>query len=209
MPRRPWTTYAQDLSDAEVAAFGISIVSVDGQTYEAGDTRVAFPIQSISKAMTFALALDRFGAGVVAEHVDVEPTGVSFDAIGLNPVSGLPSNPMINAGAIAVAGLFEDLEPILDGYSRFAGRRLEADQRLWDRELAVNHRNRAIAHLLKGSGALGGDPERALSLYLGQCTAHVDCRDLAMVAATLANGGVNPATGTRAAGYETVRGVLS
>ncbi|MEA2293843.1 MAG: glutaminase [Solirubrobacteraceae bacterium] len=146
----------------------------------------------------------------MGRHVDVEPTGVSFDAIGLHPVSGLPYNPMINAGAISVVSLFDDLPSILDGYSRFAGRRLEPDEDLWAAELAVNHRNRAIAHLLKGSGALGGDdPERALSLYLGQCTAHVDTRDLAMIAATLANGGVNPATGERAAGDETVRGVLS
>jgi len=210
MPSRPWTTYAADLSQEDIAAFGISVVTVDGQTYEAGDTRVGFPIQSISKPMTFALALDRHGPDVVARHVDVEPTGVSFNAIGLDADTGLPLNPMVNAGAIAVASLLDDIDEILDGFALFAGRRLAVDSLLWADEGAASHRNRAIAHLLKGSGALGDvDPESALSLYLGQCTAQVDCRDLAMIAATLANGGVNPATGTRAAGYETARGVLS
>jgi glutaminase len=208
-PPGPWTTYA-DLPPEEIARFGICLVTVDGQSYEAGDTRIASPIQSISKALTFALALDRHGPDVVSQHVDVEPTGVSFTAIELDPVSGLPFNPMVNAGGIAVASMFDDLDQIMAGYTHFAGRALAVDEALLATELATNHRNRAIAHLLKGSGALGGDdPERALRMYLGQCTAQVDCRDLAMMAATLANGGVNPATGTRAAGYETVRGVLS
>ncbi len=206
----PPTTYAPNLSEEDAAAFGISLVTVDGQSYEAGDTRVMSPIQSISKPMTFALALDRHGPEVVSRHVDVEPSGVSFTSMELDPDTGLPLNPMVNAGAIAVASLFDDLEQILAGYALFAGRDLAIDRGLWASEMAANHRNRAIAHLLKGSGALGeDDPERALSLYLGQCAAQVDCRDLAMIAATLANGGVNPATATRAAGYETVRGVLS
>ncbi len=210
LPLRPWTTYPPDVPEAAAAAFGISLVTVDGQSYEAGDTRVGFPIQSISKAMTFALALDAFGVDEVARHVDVEPTGVTFTSIELDPDSGLPLNPMVNAGAIAVAGLMPDVETVIAGYSRFAGRALAVDEDLWELERRGNHRNRAIAHLLKGSGALGeGEPEHALSLYLGQCTAQVDCRDLAMIAATLANGGINPATGERAAGYETVRGVLS
>ncbi len=198
LPRRPWSTYAEQLTDADVAAFAISLATVDGQRYEAGDTRVGFPIQSISKPMTFALALDRHGFDAVAARVDVEPTGVSYNALELDPETGLPLNPMVNAGAIATASLLGDLEEILAGYALFAGRRLELDHRMLVAETASNHRNRAIAHLLKSSGALGDDdPEYALSLYLGQCTAQVDCRDLAMIAATLANGGVNPVTQTR------------
>jgi len=210
LPGRPWTTYPEQLAEADATAFAISMATVDGQRYEAGDTRVSFPIQSISKPMTFALALDRHGPEAVAARVDIEPTGVSYTALDLDPETGLPLNPMVNAGAIATASLLGDLEEILAGYALFAGRPLELDHRLLAAETASNHRNRAIAHLLKSSGALGDDdPEHALSLYLGQCTAQVDCRDLAMIAATLANGGVNPATQTRAAGYETVRGVLS
>ena len=155
MPATAWWTYA----DVDPEAFGISLVTVDGQAYEAGDTRVRFPIQSISKPLSFGLALDRHGVEHVAEHVDVEPTGVEFNAISLNPVTGRPSNPMVNAGAIAVCGMLDDLEEVMAGFSQFAGRPVSADDDLKRIELQDNHRNRAIAHLLKGSGALPADKD--------------------------------------------------
>ncbi len=105
LPDGHWETYATDLDEEQIAHFGISLVTVDGQCYEAGDTRVCFPIQSVSKPMTFSLALDRHGFDVVSERVDVEPTGVSFNALTLDPETGRPLNPMVNAGAIATTSL--------------------------------------------------------------------------------------------------------
>jgi glutaminase len=145
----------------------------------------------------------------------VEPTGDAFNSISLAPDSGRPLNPMINAGAITSASLVEGASAaarearLLAAYGSFAGRPLEVETAVYESERDTGHRNRAIGHMLRSFGILERDPEEALDLYFRQCSVAVDCRDLSLMAATLANGGVHPLTGERALEREYVDRVLS
>ena len=207
-------TYIPELASADPTHFGISVATLDGALYEAGDTRVEFTIQSMSKPLTYGLALERLGVEEIRRRVGVEPSGDPFNEISLHPVRGTPVNPMINAGAIACAGLVagaseDGLEAVLDTYSHYTGRRLEIDEAVYRSESETGHRNRAIAHLLSSFDVLDVSADEAVDLYFRQCSVALDCRDLALVAATLANGGLNPLTGERAVGESVVREVLS
>jgi glutaminase len=210
-------SYIPELSTADPDWFGICVVTAGGATYEVGDTRREFTIQSISKPLTFALALEAIGEEAVRRHVDVEPSGEAFNSITLRPGTGIPLNPMVNAGAIATSSLIEPLgfeapiDRILNEYAAFAGRELKVDEAVFESENRSGDRNRAIAYLMKNSGALPEDSsvEDVVETYFRQCSTLVDCRDLATMAATLASNGVNPVTGERAVREDTVRNVLS
>ena len=190
-------------------------MTLDGVVHEAGNSRVPFTIQSISKPLTYALALDDLGQTAVRMRIGVEPTGDAFNAITLDAATGRPLNPMVNAGAIAAAGLIRGdgarspLDQLLDGYSWFAGRPVSIDDAVEASERSTGHRNRAIGHLLRASGAIDGDADAAVERYFAQCSVAVTVADLAVIAATLANGGVNPVTGVRAASGATIRAVLA
>jgi len=208
-------TYISELAKANPDWFGICIATTDGQVYEAGDTRVPFTIQSISKPFTYGLALEDRGRDALLEKIGVEPTGDAFNSISLAPTTGCPLNPMINAGAIAATSLVaghspEDrLERLLAVFSLYAGRPLSLDHAVYESERKTGHRNRAIGHMLRNFDVLTGEPEPALDLYFRQCSIAVSCRDLSVMAATLANGGQNPVTGDRAVRPELVRDILS
>jgi glutaminase len=147
--------------------------------------------------------------------VGVEPTGEAFNSIVLDEKNNRPFNPMVNAGAIAVSGLVTGSDAaarraaMLEMFGAFAGRPLAIDEAVYRSELATGHRNRAIAYLMLNSGMISGDAEAILDLYFRQCSVLVTARDLAVMAATLANDGVNPVTGARVLGSEHVRDVLS
>lgn len=211
-------TYIPELARADPEAFGIVVATVDGAVYEVGDTRTPFTIQSMAKPLTYATILDLHGADAVRGRIGVEPTGDAFNAISLAPGTGMPLNPMVNAGAITAVGMVPPshasgepgrLERLLDALGRFAGRPLAADEAVYRSERDTGHRNRAIANLLRGTGALDDDPEAVLDAYFRVCSVLVDARDLALVAATLAAGGRHPLTGAVAAGEDAVRDVLS
>jgi glutaminase len=208
-------TYIPALARADPAWFGLAIVTVDGHCYEVGDASVPFTIQSVSKPFTFGMALDDLGVDAVMQRVGVEPTGDAFNSITVDEVSGRPFNPMVNAGAIVTTGLLrgasraEREARMLDGLSRFAGRRLEVDEDVFESERATGDRNRAIAYLMRTSGMLSGSVDDACETYFRQCSVLVDTRDLASMGATLANHGVNPLTGERAMGAAHVARVLS
>jgi glutaminase len=207
-------SYIPELATADPTLFGICLSTVDGAVYEVGDTNVPFTIQSMSKPLTYGIALEQLGDAAVRSRVGVEPSGDAFNEISLAPGTGAPLNPMINAGAIACAALVGDgaadpFAAIVDVYSAYAGKRLEFDEAVYLSERATGHRNRAIVHLLRNFGVVAGDPEAAVDLYFRQCSLSVDCRDLAGIAATLANGGINPVTGERAVREDVVRSVLS
>jgi glutaminase len=208
-------TYIPALALADPRSFGISLMTVDGQGYDVGDSALPFTIQSISKPFTYGLILEDLGEEAVRRRIGVEPTGDAFNSISLAPGSGTPLNPMVNAGAIAASSLVRDtpdasaLERILASYSGAAGRTLHVDEAVFVSERATGHRNRAIGHLLRGAGVVDGDPDVALDRYFAQCSILVDGAGLAMMAATLANGGVNPRTGERVMAAATVRAVLS
>ncbi|MBT9489462.1 MAG: glutaminase A [Rubrivivax sp.] len=208
-------TYIPELAKADPAWFGIAIATVDGQVYEVGDTRQPFTLQSVSKPLVYGLALEDRGRAGVERIVGTEPSGDAFNSISLEPGTGRPRNPMINAGAIAISSLIEGASPaqrsarILDTVSRFAGRPLGIDAAVCESERSTGHRNRAIGHLLRNHGIIADDPEPALQLYFEQCSVLVDCRDLALIAATLANAGVNPVTQQRAVRSEFIDAMLS
>jgi glutaminase len=207
-------TYIPELASADPDVFGICLATVDGAVYEAGDTRHPFTIQSMSKPLTYGLALELAGPDEVRRRVGVEPSGDPFNEISLRPATGTPVNPMINAGAITCAGLVLDhaddaAGELLRTYSAYAGRSLELDEAVYRSEVDTGHRNRAIAHLLRSFDVLASEAEAAVDLYFRQCSVSVDCRDLAFIAATLAGGGVNPRTGERAVREDVVRSVLS
>jgi glutaminase len=207
-------TYIPELAGVDPDLFGVCLATVDGAFYEAGDTSESFTIQSMSKPLMYGLALEVSGDEAVRRRVGVEPSGDPFNEISLRPGTGTPVNPMINAGAITCVGLLVEAvdDPVgrlLDTFSAYAGRRLDFDEAVYRSEADTGHRNRGIAHLLRSFDVILDDPEAALDLYFRQCSIAVDCRDLAMIAATLANGGVNPVTGVRAVSEGVVQNVLS
>lgn len=208
-------TYIPELAKADPTWFGICIATADGHVYEVGDARQEFTIQSISKPFTYGLALEDQGRASVLAKVGVEPTGDAFNSISLEPGTGRPLNPMINAGAIATTSMVAGDSPdhrlgrLLDTFSALAGRTLSIDEAVYRSEKATGHRNRAISYMLRNFDILADEPESPLDLYFRQCSISVTCRDLAVMAATLANEGTNPITGERALRSEFVESVLS
>jgi len=207
--------YIPELSKADPDWFGIAIVTNDGHVYQVGDTRQSFSIQSISKAFTYGIALEDQGEALVAKKINVEPSGEAFNSISLEPVTGRPLNPMINAGAIVATSLVNGeygnakLQRIQEKFAKYAGRELHVDEEIYLSEKTTGHRNRAIAHLLRNYNILSDDPEEPLDAYFRQCSIMVNARDLAVMGATLANDGVNPITGVRALESDKVPSVLS
>jgi glutaminase len=206
--------YIPELAKANPSHFGICVASRDGHLYEVGDTRQEFTMQSISKALSYGLALEDRGEAHVLSRIGVEPSGEAFNAISLRAGSGTPFNPMINAGAIATCGqvLKMDgetrIQRIQKYLSRCAGEALEVDQDVYRSESQTGHRNRAIGWMLRNFGILDEDPDEVLEAYFQQCSLRVTCADLAVMGATLANQGVNPITGERAIAQEYVDNVL-
>src|SRR5438445_5203602 len=192
--------YIPELGKADPASFGISLATLDGHVYEVGDTKIPFTIQSMSKPFVFALALDTLGAAKVESAIGVEPSGDPFNSIRLN-ADNHPFSPMVNAGAIACSGLIHEakgedaFEYIRHALGRFAGRELGVDEAVFASESMTGDRNRAIAYLLRTNAVLNDRVDSVLSVYFRQCAVLVTARDIAVMAATLANRGINPVTG--------------
>ena len=208
-------TYIPELAKADPNAFAICVATTDGALYTVGDSDATFTLQSISKPFVYATALADRGHDFVATKVGVEPSGDAFNSISLHAQTGAPFNPMINAGAIAttamVGGTGADAQwrRIEASIAGFAGREVRIDEGVYVSESETGFRNRAIAWMLKNFGIIDGDPMATLENYFRQCSILVNCRDLALMAATLANGGVHPGTGARALSIEHVERVLS
>jgi len=192
--------YIPELGKADPDHFGISLATLDGHVYEVGDSRIAFTIQSMSKPFVFALALDTLGAARVESVIGVEPSGDPFNSIRLN-ADNHPFNPMVNAGAIACSGLIREamgdgaFDYIRRALGRFAGRELGFDEAVYTSESSTGDRNRAIGYLLRNSTVIKDDVGKVLEVYFRQCAVLVTARDIAVMAATLANRGINPVTG--------------
>jgi len=207
--------YIPELGKVEPSLFGIAIATTDGEVYGVGDTQHPFTIQSVSKPFMYGYALNRYGREAVLKHVGVEPTGEAFNSIVLDEVANRPFNPMVNAGAIAVAELMDGASQeqrtanMLALFGDLAGRPLGIDEVVFRSEEATGHRNRAIAYMMLNTGMIKRDSNDVLDLYFRQCSVNVTTRDLAIMAATLANDGTNPITGKRVFQAEYVRDVLS
>jgi len=204
------------LERADPALFGICVAGVTGQVLTAGDADTAFPLMSVAKPFTFALVCEAIGPDAAREALGVNATGLPFNSIeAVERADGGRTNPMVNPGAIAAVGLIPGAdhatrwEALRDGLSRFAGRELALDDETFASASATNHRNRAIAALLDSFGAIGGGPAETLDLYTRQSCLAVTARDLAIMGATLADGGVNPSTGVRVVSAESCRYALT
>lgn len=184
--------------------FGICIVGVSGNVYQVGDAGVEFSIMSVSKPFVFALVCEVIGVEEARGKIGANATGYPFNSLAgveRNP-KGL-TNPMVNSGAIATTSLVpgatheEKWQFLHDGLSRFAGRTLPLNEEVFVSASATNFRNQSIARMLQSYGSIYLDPAEAVDLYTKQCSLNVTARDLAIMAATLADGGVNPVTKER------------
>ena len=208
-------TYIPELAKANPKLFGISLVTADGYIYEVGDAGHLFSLQSISKPFVYGLALEDHGEDYVLTKVGVEPTGEAFNSIVFDERHNRPFNPMVNAGAIAMTALVKGESPerrlgrVLAKFNDLAGRSLAIDHDVYLSESRTGHRNRAIGYLELNAGMIDAQVDEHLDLYFKQCSILASARDLAVMAATLANDGINPLRGKRAlqAGY--VKNVLS
>lgn len=208
--------YIPALAEADPRLFGLSVADVHGSVHEAGDAGHPFSIQSISKAFVFALVDQALGHDTVRRRVGVNNTGLPFNSIlAIELHDGSPMNSMTNAGALATTSLIpgadaeERWDCIQHGLSRFAGRELTLDVRVYESETASNQRNESIARLLDSYGRLDGDPIETTDVYTRQCSLSVTTRDLAVMGATLAGGGVNPLTGDQVVDAAVCRDTLS
>jgi glutaminase len=208
--------YPPEEAGEESGRFGIALARSDGRIHGIGDDDVPFPLQSLSKIFAYALALADWGRERVLERVGVEPSGDAFHSIVFDERNNRPFNPMVNAGALVTSDLVkgttpeQKLERILTMLRLFAGNdELGVDRGTFRDEMRHADANRAVAYLMRDREMIEGDVEGILGLYLQQCSVHVTCRDLATMAATLANGCVNPVTGERVLPRDRVRDVLS
>lgn len=192
------------LARVPVDLFGICVVGTNGSVHAVGDTDHEFSIMSVSKPFVFALVCQSIGPRLAREKIGANATGFAFNslaAIERDPAGR--TNPMVNAGAIATTSFVPgETEPekwrfIHDGLSRFAGRTLPLNEEVYVSASETNFRNRAIARLLQSYGRLDCDPVLATDLYTRQCSLNVSAKDLAVMGATLADGGVNPVTRER------------
>ena len=197
-------TYIPELSKADPEHVGACIKTVKGETYSAGNWRVPFTMQSISKTISLTLALQTAGYDKVFSKVGLEPTGDSFNSIvKLETRTPHPLNPMINAGAIATASCIPGEDPFelyLDLAKKVClNRTLSINMEVYLSEKRAGMRNRSMAYWMKSENIIEGDPEEALDLYFRMCSVNVTAEDLANWGMVLANDGVDPISGERLA----------
>jgi glutaminase len=207
--------YIPALAAVDPQLFGVCVATVDGQTFSAGDADCEFALESISKIFTAALAMEQVGARAFHRKVGADPSGEAFNSVlALELHNDKPNSPMVNAGAMTTTSLISATDAddrwrqILQIQSDFAGRQISISEEIVASELATNFHNRAIAWLLCG-GYMYCDPMEACDIYTQQCSTLITTVDLAMMGATLANGGINPATGQRVIKKNNVPPVLA
>lgn len=207
--------YIPALAEVPPDRFGIAAVTTDGRQVGVGDHDRPFTVQSISKLLAYGLALEDHGRDAVLAKVGVAPTGEAFNALSLDEGTSRAPNPMVNAGAIAVADLIDGdgvdarVEHLLGLFERYLGRRPDIDEAVWASELATGHRNRALANLMLGLGIVRDRVEETLAVYCAQCSILVTADDLALIGATLADRGVHPMSGEQVVPRRYTRDLLT
>ena len=208
--------YIPYLAQVDSKLFGIAIVTTDNQVITMGDVKYSFSIQSISKVYTLALAMDELGVDKVFEKVGSEPTGRPFNSpVAVVDMPTHTGNPFVNAGAIATTSLISGSDAndkwykILDFYSRVAGEKLTLIDEVYKSEAATNTGNKALSMLLAKYDRIYADPFESVDIYTKQCSVGVNATQLARMGATLANNGINPATGEQVIKAEAVPHILS
>src|SRR5688572_24593880 len=212
--------YIPALAKVDPKIYGIALVTPDGKVYTAGDGKSEVSIQSISKVFTMAKVMEEQGADAIMKRIGVDATGMRFNSIvsievAQKALGGPEINPLVNPGAITATSMVsgkdraEVWNKILTYHSDFAGRQLAVNQEVYKSEAATNQRNQAIGALMYAYEFIKSDPAQATDVYTEQCSINVNAKDLAMMAATLANGGKNPATGKQVLKRELVPRVLA
>jgi len=208
--------YIPALAKVDPKIYGIALITVDGKVYTAGDVKSEVSIQSISKVFTMARVMEEQGVDAIEANVGVDATGQVFNSIvAVEQYRGAEMNAMVNPGAIAVTGMVQGAsrdeiwKKILGWYGEFAGRPLSVNQAVFESESATNQRNQAIAMLMHAYGHIKKNPLQANDIYTEQCSVSVNAKDLATMAATLANAGKNPVTGRQVMKPANVPAVLA
>jgi glutaminase len=208
--------YIPVLAQVNPNLFGIAVVSTNNETVTVGDVSTAFSIQSISKVYSLALALEEQGADKVFQKIGSEPTGRAFNSpVAVVDMPTHTGNPLVNAGAIATVSLIsatsadEKWQKILNFYSKAAGEKLTLIDEVYKSEAATNTGNKALSYLLAKYDRIYADPFESVDVYTKQCSVGVNALQLARMGATLANDGVNPATGERLIKPENIHEILS
>ncbi|WP_295448628.1 glutaminase A [uncultured Thiodictyon sp.] len=194
-------SYIPYLASVPAALAGVAVVTVDGQVFEAGDTRYAFAIESISEVCSLALALEQHGSDEIEKRIGADAGGLSFHSVTTLELHGdRPLGPLVNAGALTMISVIEANDAqdrcaqILAMQCRLAGRRIERSDEVDQSEQSTNYHIRALASFLYADEILYCDPREACEVYARQCSTLINCADLAAMGATLAAGGVNPLT---------------
>jgi glutaminase len=208
--------YIPFLAQVDSKLFGVSVVTTDNQTFNLGDVNYSFSIQSISKVFTLALAMEELGADKVFQRIGSEPTGRPFNSpVAVVEMPTHTANPLVNAGAIATTSLIsggdanEKWNKILAFYSKAAGEKLALIDEVYKSEAATNTGNKALSMLLAKYERIYADPFESVDIYTKQCSVGVNAIQLARMGATLANHGVNPATGEQVIKNEDIPFILS
>src|ERR1700751_31776 len=208
--------YIPYLAHVDSKLFGIAIVTTDNQVLTMGDVDYSFSIQSISKVFTLALAMNELGADTVFEKIGSEPTGRAFNSpVAVVDMPTHTANPLVNAGAIATVSLIsgktaaEKWNKILSYYSRVAGEKLTLIDAVYKSEAATNTGNKALSYLLAKHDRIYSDPFQSVDVYTKECWVGANAVQLARMGATLANNGINPATGQQVIKRENVPEILS
>lgn len=208
--------YIPALAKVDSSLFGIALVTTDGKVLTVGDVKSEVSIQSISKVFTAALVMEQRNPDALEKNIGVDATGQAFNSIvAIEQYKGGEMNPLVNPGAISATGMVNGSNrnavwnSILKFYSDFAGRPLTVNNEVYRSEAATNQRNQAIAALMKAYGKIKGNAEEATDIYTEQCSVSANAKDLAVMAATLANGGTNPVTGKVVMRSENVPEVLA
>jgi len=208
--------YIPALAKVDPNLFGIALVTTDGRTYTMGDVTSEVSIQSISKVFTMALVMDESGVAAIRDNMGVDATGQVFNSIvAIEQYKGSEMNAMVNPGAITATSMVkgksydEIWSKILATYNAFAGRELKVLEDIYQSEAATNQRNQAIARLMYAYGHIKDNPDQATDIYTRQCSVGVNAKDLATMAATLANGGKNPVSGRQVTNTENIPEVLA
>ena len=208
--------YIPALAKVDPNIYGIALVTVDGKVYTVGDIKSEVSIQSISKVFTMALVMEESGVDAIFNNMGVDATGQVFNSIvAIEQYKGAEMNAMVNPGAITATSMVkggsrdEIWKKILATYGDFAGRPLSVNQEVFKSEAETNQRNQALAMLMFAYGKIKNDPLRATDIYTEQCSVSVNAKDLALMAATLANGGRNPVTGKQVVKADNVPEILA
>ena len=203
-------TYIPELGKADPAKLGACIYTAEGEKICVGDCNTRFSIQSVSKIISLAIALEVYSKELVFENVGMEPSGDSFNSLlKLENADGTPYNPLINAGALVISSYLVQMytfEELLETTRKLCmDPDIVLDIKVCHSEMSNLSRNRAIAYLLESKGVLNANVERTLDYYVKMCSLSITAESLTNFGLVLACDGINPATGERMLKAETVR----